>query len=138
MESPKLDVLITVYTGPKNPGVERVDWSEDTVWLNATQTKMGQSTPSGTIGFRGVPEAVWNFHIGGYQVCKKWLNDRKGYTLSKDDIVHYQKVVVAIAETIRLMMEIDEVIDAHGGWPDAFRSVTPTDTVGSSVIERVT
>jgi hypothetical protein len=67
-----------------------------------------------------VPEDVWNFHIGGYQVCEKWLKDRKGRTLSKDDIAHYQKIVVALAETIRLMKEIDEVIEQHGGWPNAF------------------
>ena len=70
----------------------------------------------------GVPEAVWNFHIGGYQVCEKWLKDRKGRTLSKDDIAHYQKIVVALSETIRLMKEIDEVIEQHGGWPAAFVS----------------
>ncbi len=68
-----------------------------------------------------MPEDVWNFHIGGYQVCEKWLKDRKGRTLSKDDIAHYQKIVVALAETIRLMKEIDEVIEQHGGWPGAFQ-----------------
>ena len=64
---------------------------------------------------------MWNFHIGGYQVCEKWLKDRKGRTLSKDDIAHYHKIVVALTETIRLMEEIDEVIEKHGGWPDAFQ-----------------
>lgn len=44
-------------------------------------------------GFAGVPEAVWNFHIGGYQVCQKWL---KGRRLSKDDIAHYGRIVVAL------------------------------------------
>ena len=70
-----------------------------------------------TLGFRGVPEAVWNFHIGGYQVCEKWLKDRKGRTLSAEDIEHYQRVVVALNETIRIMAEIDAVIEEHGGWP---------------------
>ena len=64
--------------------------------------------------FEGVPPEVWNFHIGGYQVCQKWLKDRKGRKLSYDDLVDYQKVVVAIRETIRLMEEIDQVIP---GWP---------------------
>lgn len=77
----------------------------------------GGPNASGTTGFRGVPEEVWNFRIGGYQVCQKWLKDRKGRTLSEDDIVHYQKIVVALMETIRLMGEIDQAIDAHGGWP---------------------
>jgi predicted helicase len=120
MESPKLEDLITTYTGPKNPEVERVGWSSDTVWLDAAATKKGQPATPGTIGFRGVPEGVWNFHVGGYQVCEKWLKDRKGRTLSKDDIAHYQKIVVALAETIRLMDEIDLIIEAHGGWPEAF------------------
>ncbi|MDP2823368.1 MAG: hypothetical protein Q8O52_11925 [Sulfuritalea sp.] len=32
----------------------------------------------------------------------------------------YQRVVVALNETIRLMAEIDRVIETHGGWPEAF------------------
>jgi hypothetical protein len=77
-----------------------------------------------------VPEPVWNFQIGGYQVCEKWLKDRKGRKLLKDDIEHYQKIVVALNETIRLMKEIDEVIDKHGGWPKAFSA----GSVGSSIL----
>lgn len=70
--------------------------------------------------FEGVPEDVWNFYIGGYQVCRKWLYDRRGKrgepgrTLTPDDIVHYQRIVVAIKETMRLMEEIDTVIPS---WP---------------------
>lgn len=73
--------------------------------------------------FDGIPEEVWNFHIGGYQVLYKWLYDRRGKkgvpgrTLTEEDIAHYQRIVVALKETIRLMEEIDEVIDGHGGWP---------------------
>lgn len=62
-------------------------------------------------------ETVWNFHIGGYQVCHKWLKDRKGRTLSTEDINHYGKITVALSQTIRLMTEIDEIIEAHGGFP---------------------
>ncbi len=47
-------------------------------------------------------------------------NPRPGRKLTEEDIEHYQKIVVAIRETIRLMGEIDEVIEQHGGWPDAF------------------
>jgi len=79
-----------------------------------------------TPGFAGVPQEVWEFQIGGYQVCEKWLKDRKGRTLSAEDIAHYQKIVVALTETIRLMKEIDEVIDVHGGWPTAFQPATPS------------
>lgn len=58
----------------------------------------------------------------------KWLDDRRKAkrTLSKDDIIHYQRIVVSLAETIRIMKEIDEVIEKHGGWPGAFQaSQTP-------------
>lgn len=55
--------------------------------------------------FEGVRPDVWEFHIGGYQVCNKWLKDRRGRTLSYDDIEHYKKITVALAETIDLMQK---------------------------------
>ncbi len=57
--------------------------------------------------FEGVLPQVWNFHIGGYQVCQKWLKDRKGRTLTFDDLTHYQKVVAPLKETVRLTGKID-------------------------------
>jgi Type ISP C-terminal specificity domain len=66
--------------------------------------------------FEGVPPEVWEFHIGGYQVCEKWLKDRRGRTLTYDDQLHYCKAVTAIKETIRLMAEIDAAIPK---WPVA-------------------
>ena len=65
--------------------------------------------------FDGIPETVYNFHIGGYQVCQKWLKDRKGRKLTEEEIEHYQRIVVGLNETIRIMAEIDEVIEEHGG-----------------------
>jgi predicted helicase len=60
--------------------------------------------------FTDVPEAVWNFYVGGYPVCAKWLKDRKGRTLSQEDIAHYQRIVVALGETIKLMAAIDQAV----------------------------
>jgi predicted helicase len=77
------------------------------VWINATQY------------FDNVPKDVWEFHVGGYQVCNKWLKDRKGRKLTYDDLTHYQQIVSALAETIRLMQDIDAAITASGGWPIA-------------------
>ena len=59
--------------------------------------------------FANVPEVAWNFYIGGYQPCQKWLKDRKGRELNYDDILHYQKIVVALSETDRIMKEIDKI-----------------------------
>jgi hypothetical protein len=64
--------------------------------------------------FEGVKPEWFEFHIGGYQVLQKWLKDRKGRKLTNDDITHYQRVVVAIKETIHLMSEIDKTIPK---WP---------------------
>ena len=130
LESLELDEFITTYTGPKNPEVGRVGWSYGTVWLDAGKTiahEDHRATKPGTIGFQGVPQEVWDFQIGGYQICYKWLKDRKGRTLSDEDVAHYQKIVVALNETIRIMAEIDEVIEGHGGWPNAFQTTSEAD-----------
>ena len=104
MESPTLNNLITGYPVTGSNTVDKVtdDDNNQRVYINQTQY------------FEGVTPEVWNFHIGGYQVCQKWLKDRKGRTLTYDELTHYQKVIVALKETIRLMAEIDELIP---GWP---------------------
>jgi predicted helicase len=125
IESPKLNDYITRPDGSGDFHVEKATFSNNTIWIDKAKTH----------GFRGVPEEVWKFQIGGYQVCAKWLKDRQakggknprqGRVLTEEDINHYQKIVVAISETIRIMKEIDEVIEEHGGWPDAF--VTEADS----------
>jgi len=110
LESPYLSQLITRYPVVGDNIVEKgfpkfVSYEEGGpgyVYINKSQY------------FEGVPKEVWQFHVGGYQVCEKWLKDRRGRQLSFDDLMHYQKVVVALKETIRLMGEIDRAIP---GWP---------------------
>jgi predicted helicase len=104
--------MLTSYPVAGDNLVEKVRYSEPgqgakegQVWINKTQY------------FEGVPPDIWEFHIGGYKVCEKWLKDRKGRQLSYDDITYYQQIVSALSETIRLMAEIDNVISSHGGWP---------------------
>ncbi len=63
--------------------------------------------------FDNVPKEAWEFHVGGYQVCEKWLKDRKGRKLTVDDIQHYQRIVVALLETARIMRAIDERIPGY-------------------------
>lgn len=91
---------------PQKDHVEDVHYTENgRVWINKLQY------------FETVPKDIWEFHIGGYQVCQKWLKDRKGRILSYDDLEHYRGIVAALGETIRLMKEIDAVIESNGGWP---------------------
>ena len=62
--------------------------------------------------FTDIPPHIWEFKIGGYQVLDKWLKDRKNAKreLSAEEIIHYQKIVIALTETLRLMQEIDIII----------------------------
>lgn len=114
---PKLDNFIATFEDTNDNSIpKKPTWKDGAVWINASQC------------FEGVPEAVWNFHIGGYQVCEKWLKDRKGRALSADEIAHCQRIVVALNETIHLMAEIDRVIEIHGGWPQAFQA-SPTEAL---------
>lgn len=97
------------------------DPAKDTVegvrYAEPTNTDQGRVYINKVQYFDGVRPEVWAFQVGGYQVCQKWLKDRKGRMLTFDDIKHYQGIVTALGETIRLMAAIDEAIDNHGGWP---------------------
>ncbi len=97
MESPKLDAFVTTYPVGGDNAVDKVRYEDGRVWINEHQY------------FDGVPESAWQFYIGGYQPAQKWLKDRKGRTLGYEDILHYQRIVVALLETARLMKEVDEV-----------------------------
>ena len=67
--------------------------------------------------FEGVPQAVWDMHIGGYRVAEKWLKDRKGRMLSYDDLTHYQSVISALSRTLELQARLDAAVVTAGGWP---------------------
>jgi len=107
MESPRLNDFITEFPVQGDSEVEKIQYTDNDqrVWINSAQY------------FGGVPKAVWDFHVGGYQVCEKWLKDRKTRKLTYDDLQHYQAIVVALQQTIHLMAEIDAGIEQHGGWP---------------------
>lgn len=100
MEHPALSKLITTYPIAGNNTVEKLRWelSDDgetgRVWINPTQY------------FDSIPLTAWNFYVGGYQPAQKWLKDRQTRTLSFDDIMHYQRIIVALKMTDNLMKEI--------------------------------
>ncbi len=57
--------------------------------------------------FEGVPPEVWEYQIGGYQVCQKWLKDRKDRKLTLDDIRTYCRIATALSRTIETQREVD-------------------------------
>jgi len=119
MESPKLDSLVTTYPLKGNDTVENVRYVEPGVGAvsrepSAVSASGGRVYTNKEQYFAGIRPEEWEFHIGGYQVLQKWLKDRKGRKLTADDLRHYQRIVVALRETIRLMAEIDQAIPK---WP---------------------
>jgi hypothetical protein len=116
MRSSELDHPISQFCGKGDGAVTTVDYDAE----------RGHVTISPTQYFDGVSPTTWIYQIGGYQVLQKWLKDRgpkggrPGHVLSPDDILHYRKIVTAIAKTIELQAEVDRVIAAAGGFPAAF------------------
>jgi predicted helicase len=98
LESPKLNKFITTYSIVGSDTIEKLAYEKEKVFINSEQY------------FGNVPEVAWNFYIGGYQPARKWLKDRKGRTLTNNDIEHYQKIIVALIETNRIMNEIDQYL----------------------------
>ncbi len=102
LESPKVNEFITTFPQMGSDVVEKVKFEKTAegfgkVWINNEQY------------FGNVPEVAWSFYIGGYQPAQKWLKDRKGRKLTNEDIEHYQKIIVALTETDRIMKEINKI-----------------------------
>ena len=107
LESDVVEKRITGYDIDGDNVVGKIYYEEGRVYIN-----YDKASPLGIEGlqyFSGVPEIAWNFYIGGYQPAQKWLKDRKGRELSYEDIFHYQKIIVALTETARIMGEIDAI-----------------------------
>ncbi len=97
MESPRLDTQITTYPVDGLHEVKKQRFEKGKVWINDSQY------------FGNVPQEAWDFYIGGYQPAQKWLKDRKDRKLTIEDIRHWQRIIVALAETAKTMQEIDKI-----------------------------
>jgi len=107
LKSSDLDAPVAKFQGKGNDKVEKPRYEQPpqspltkgelkgVVYINSSQY------------FEGIPKEVWEYQIGGYQVCDKWLKDRKGRPLSLDDITHYCKVVTSLKKTIEVQSKID-------------------------------
>ncbi len=116
LRSPELDPPLARFEGAGDSRVAkskapRYDAAAERVYINATQY------------FAPVPAAVWEYQVGGYQVCHKWLKDRQERQLSLEEIRTYCRVVTALARTI----EIQEEIDAR--YPGAEGTTCPREIV---------
>ncbi len=97
-----LGATIVTYPVPGKNTVEQISYAEPLqdqgkglVWINQAQY------------FENVPPSVWNFCVGNYCICQKWLTLRKGTILDRQNIQDYQRLVMLISETIDLMNNVD-------------------------------
>jgi predicted helicase len=106
LRDPALNTPSCKYPVGGDHRVERVEYEEaaQRVWINAAQY------------FEPVPPAVWEYRVGGYPVCHKWLDDRKSANLSLEERLTYQKMVTALQRTLCLQEEIDRVVQQAWGW----------------------
>ena len=86
------------FEGEGDGVIAKVRYQDNKIWINPTQH------------FTDVPEKVWEYEIGAYQVCEKWLRDRKGEALRHEDVRQYRAILISIAETLQVMMEIEAVL----------------------------
>jgi hypothetical protein len=96
-----LDTGAAKFNGAGENKVEKLRYDQATgyFYINSSQY------------FEGITPEVWTYHIGGYQVCDKWLKDRKGRILSLDEIQTYCRIVTAIQKTIEIQTSIDADFD---------------------------
>ena len=97
LEDPAFEQINTDSVFSENVMVEKIQYADEKVYVNRD------------FCFEDVPNTAWEFYIGGYQPAQKWLKDRKGSTLTAEDLRHYRKIVLALTETARIMGEIDQV-----------------------------
>ena len=117
LESPVVENYITQYPLDGNNVVEKPRF-QPYAYESEMPDKNGNIVYPDYLGavfindtqyFSDVPTSAWEFYIGGYQPAQKWLKDRKGRKLEFEDILHYQKIIVALFETDRIMKEIDSI-----------------------------
>lgn len=97
LKSKALARPIAKFHGKGNKKVEKPTYKDGDVQINATQY------------FGKLPEDIWNYQIGGYRICEKWLKDRKGKTLGLEEIKQYCKIATALEKTIDIQKKIDEI-----------------------------
>ncbi len=106
LRDPALNTPSCKYPVAGEDRVRRIKYDEKAqrVWINRAQY------------FEPVPPEVWAYWVGGYQVCHKWLDARKGTQLSLDEREAFQKMVTALEHTLELQNEIDAVVRRAWGW----------------------
>lgn len=96
-KSPEPDKPVVKFQGKGDNRVEKLKYEQGRLYINKEQY------------FEFIEPEIWSYRIGGYQVCEKWLKDRRERILSLEDIKHYLRVVTVIEKTIKIQSDIDKI-----------------------------
>ncbi|MDX9960412.1 MAG: type ISP restriction/modification enzyme [Aliarcobacter sp.] len=107
LENPKIYEIVIELNDSDNNTIEKkitkkdieIKYDKVKLWLNDSQY------------IDNIPLIAWEFYIGGYQPAQKWIKDRVGRELNEKDYEHYNKIIVSLMETDRIMKEIDKIVD---------------------------
>jgi len=101
LKSTELDPPLCKFQGKGDNRVEKIKYeeTEKRIYFNEKQY------------FEEIPQDIWQYQIGGYQVCRKWLKGRKDRCLSLEDIKHYCRMVTALQKMIEIQKEIDNIYE---------------------------
>ncbi len=109
LESHKVEEYITGYPNDGDNRITRKIVKKD--WeITDIEKQVGRIWINDEQYFENIPLVAWEYFIGGYQPAQKWLKDRINKKLSFQDILYYQKIIVALSETDRIIKSIDKEI----------------------------
>lgn len=95
---PSIQNRITSFPEGGTDVVVKPAYKSNRIYINDTQY------------WDGVPKEVWEFYVGGYQPAQKYLKDRKDKKLTTAEFENYEKMIVSLNETIKIMQEIDKLM----------------------------
>jgi hypothetical protein len=109
LKSAELAHPITRFQGKGDNKVEKLRYDKSVLSPFKKGERKGVVYINKEQYFENVPSHVWEYRIGGYQVCEKWLKDRKGRVLSLSEIQTYCRIITSLQKTIEIQKAIDEL-----------------------------
>jgi hypothetical protein len=102
LSSKRLVPTIVTYPIPGENVIKQINYVEPNQNTGIGLVQINQAQY-----FANVPPKVWNYCVGNYCVCQRWLKVREGTTLDRQSIQDYQRLVMLISETIDLISNVD-------------------------------
>ena len=117
IEGPEVEKFITQFPIEGKNIVTKIRFEENYEIINGNTIihltplyAMGRVYINETQFFQMVPKLAWEFTLGIHQPARQWLENKKKSVLSKEEIIHYQKIIVVLFETDSIQNEIDNIL----------------------------